>query len=564
MGWLENRIAGISSSIATNLDIAVSTRAVPGDQMAITIGSRGLIISGVWDERVNLHTTSGSAGDTLYSASNIISTAVVDVPSIVSGVWNATNSTFNTSGTMGWLENRIAGISSSVATNLDVAMSTRAAPGDQMSLTIGTRGLIISGVWDERVNLHTTSGSAGDTLYSASNIASAVSVDVPSIVSGVWNATSGTFNSGGTFGRQLNLAAISASSSIDISAIVSGVWNATSGTFNANETMGCALNLSQATSSMILTQINIDSIVSGVWNSTNSTFNTSGTMGWLENHLADISSSVATNLDVAVSTRAVAGDAMALTVTTRGLIVSGVWDERVNLHTTSGSTGDTLYSASNIMTSTTAITTAEVVSGVWNAANGTFNTSGTMGWLENRISSKADAGAQMSLTATERGLIVSGVWDERINLHVTSGSAGDTLYSASNIASAVTVDVAAVVSGVWNATTSTFNTVGTMGRALNVASAGGVDYDLLVSGVWNATGFNTSGTMGWLQNKSSRISSSVEDVRNVEFGRWLISGSQHIFYDTSGNIIRTFNLFTSGGIPFYHDDDAVVERVPTN
>ena len=256
---------------------------------------------------------------------------------------------------------------------------------------------------------------------------------------------------------------------------------------------------------------------------------------------------------------------MSLTVGTRGLIVSGVWDERVNLHTVSGSAGDTLYSASNMMTSTIVVTAAEIVSGVWNAANSTFNTTGTMGWLENRIASMADAGAQMSLTTTERGLIVSGVWDERVNLHTTSGSAGDTLYSASNIAAAVaTVDVAAVVSGVWNATTSTFNTVGTMGRLLNIASAGGVDYDLLVSGVWNATGFNTSGTMGWLQNKSSRISSSIEDVRNVEFGRWLISGSQHIFYDTNGNIIRTFNLFTSGGIPFYHDDDAVVERVPTN
>lgn len=194
----------------------IANRAVPGDEMALTIVERGLIVSGVWETPVSLFTgSSGSTGDTLYSSSfrhNL--TASVDVPLIVSGVWNAANGTFNATASMGNLQNLVA---------------SRAAPGDEMALTVGARGLIVSGVWQVPINQFTGSvggsGSAGDTLYSASFIHElTASVDIPGIVTGVWSAANGIFNVTGTMGHLQNKMAVVSQSLETIRKIETNGW----------------------------------------------------------------------------------------------------------------------------------------------------------------------------------------------------------------------------------------------------------------------------------------------------------------------------------------------------
>ena len=153
------------------------------------------------------------------------------------------------------------------------------------------------------------------------------------------------------------------------------------------------------------------------------------------------------------------------------------------------------------------------------------------------------------------------------NTLTSSFGTDDTFGGA--LAGGVTVDqdgVDSIVTGVWDATDSTFNTADTMGRLQNTAGTGGVDIDLLVSGVWNANAFNfsTSGTIGGVVNFSVINSSSIETLRKIESNRWLISGSQQIFFEDDGvTPALIVNLFKDDGSPFVHDSDAVVERVPT-
>lgn len=143
-------------------------------------------------------------------------------------------------------------------------------------------------------------------------------------------------------------------------------------------------------------------------------------------------------------------------------------------------------------------------------------------------------------------------------------------------------DLDTLSSSLWSTPAANFNVTGTMGwlenRTTNIdvaVSSRAVAGDAMsltsaalaqiISGVWTISGsnFTTSGSTGWINNKLLRISSSIEDIRNVEFGRWLITGSQQIMYNNAGIELVRFNLLKSDGSAFTHDSNAVVERLPT-
>ena len=222
--WPAN-ILDITGTINTNLNATVSSRAVPGDEMDLLAATVTGIVDSVLDEAVNQHLTTGSVGDAINSGTNTTAPAVVDVDLIVSGVWNASDINFITSGSMGFLQNRTSQIFETVNSNLDATVSSRAVPGDEMDLLAATVTGIVDSVLDEAVNQHLTTGSVGDAINSGSIIiAPAAVVDVDLIVSGVWNASSASFDADGTIGNIQNKISVMSSSIDKVRAITCGRW----------------------------------------------------------------------------------------------------------------------------------------------------------------------------------------------------------------------------------------------------------------------------------------------------------------------------------------------------
>jgi len=90
------------------------------------------------------------------------------------------------------------------------------------------------------------------------------------------------------------------------------------------------------------------------------------------------------------------------------------------------------------------------------------------------------------------------------------------------------------------------------------------DNEAIATAVWDRTASsnNTSGTMGWLQNKMLITSQSIDKIRGITCGRWIIDGSQMIFFDEDNvtEVIR-YNLFDTEGDPFFSEPNAPAERV---
>lgn len=103
------------------IDAAVSSNASPGDAMALTPTERAAVVDAVWDEAIAGHVGVGTTGKALQDAG-----AVSDPAVIAAAVWNEPLAGHVAPGSAGQAEGR-----------LDVAVSTRAAPGAAMALTAG-------------------------------------------------------------------------------------------------------------------------------------------------------------------------------------------------------------------------------------------------------------------------------------------------------------------------------------------------------------------------------------------------------------------------------------------
>ena len=78
-----------------------------------------------------------------------------------------------------------------------------------------------------------------------------------------------------------------------------------------------------------------------------------------------------------------------------------------------------------------------------------------------------------------------------------------------------------------------------------------VSVPTIVSGVWNASAssFGILGTMGQYQNTLPVISQSVSFIQGIEAGTWIISGDQMIFYASGTNVeLARFDLQDINGI----------------
>jgi len=189
-GTAGERLATTDNTVGTNLDALVSSRAIPGDAMALTPAER-TSLSGVVDSTLSGTHGAGSwasatgfavPGDAmaLTPAERTTLSGVVDTTltgTHGAGAW--TGSSASAVATAVWSEalpgaflagsagERLATTDDAVGANLDAAISTRAAPGDAMALTVGERTALDAA-------LTAAHGAGAWTGSTASAVASAV------------------------------------------------------------------------------------------------------------------------------------------------------------------------------------------------------------------------------------------------------------------------------------------------------------------------------------------------------------------------------------------------------
>jgi hypothetical protein len=150
---------GSAGAAAARVDVAVSSRAAPGDAMdlitdavdanALAASAAGEIADAVWEEPIADHSgTVGSTAEALNAAGGGVTPAQV-----ADAVWDELLA-----------GHVVAGSAGEAAARLDAAVTTRAAPGDAMTLTAPAVAGIADGVWDESLAGHVVAGSAGATL----------------------------------------------------------------------------------------------------------------------------------------------------------------------------------------------------------------------------------------------------------------------------------------------------------------------------------------------------------------------------------------------------------------
>jgi len=181
-----------------------------------------------------------------------------------------------------------------------------------------------------------------DTIVSASMSASMSSGSIASIVSGVWGASTSSFNTPGTMGyyQVFPIVSVSASisASVDVPSIVSGVWNATTAAFASPGSMGAALGAVSSSFSQI--SQDLFSLSSSVGVSYATLQQISGTVNLTYDTLVVVSSSVS---EISSSVSGLVSSCASMSSSIGGLssgsIASAVWDEALSGHSISGSTG---------------------------------------------------------------------------------------------------------------------------------------------------------------------------------------------------------------------------------
>lgn len=422
--------AGTTGEALSRVDVAVSTRAPTGAQMALTPAAIAGVSDGVWDELLAGHLAVGSTGKALQDAG-----AVSDPNVIAAAVWDRTSALHVAPGTMGQLENRLDAAVSTRATpgapmdlisnavdadalaasavteiqaailsdatpfpggRIDVAISSRAAPGAAMDLvanaidatSIDTTGSakLADAVWDEPLAGHTGVGTAGKVLSDGSNPAA--------IAGAVWDEALAGHAGAGTAGE--------AQARVDV--LVS-----------TRAAPGAAMDLvTDAVDAAALATTGVQEIRNGI--------------------LSDGVPFQGARIDAAISSRAAPGAAMTLaanavdgtSVATSGAskIGSATWDVVAAAHASPGTTGALLDH------------------------------------LDADMSSRAAAGDAMGLTPGALSAAAGAVWDETLAGHLSTGSTGAALDSASQA-----VDPGEVAVAVWDEPRASHVIPGTMGEA---------------------------------------------------------------------------------------------------
>jgi len=178
----------------TNVDATISSRAVPGDAMALTPAERTAMAGKVWDEAVPGAHAAGTAGkkvgddlDATVSSRAAPGAAMALTPAeratLIDGIWDDPAPGTHPVGSAGQrIGVDLDATVSSRATQaqilsdatpfpgarIDAFVSTRAVPGDAMALTPAERATLVAQTWDEAVPgahaLGTAARVLGDNL----------------------------------------------------------------------------------------------------------------------------------------------------------------------------------------------------------------------------------------------------------------------------------------------------------------------------------------------------------------------------------------------------------------
>jgi hypothetical protein len=553
---------GSTGEAIRHLDVDVSTRAVPGDAMdlvaqavdanALDVTAVAEIADGVWDEALAGHTSAGSAGqaqnrldatissraapgaqmDLVNDALDSASLAASAVAEMADGVWDELLAGHAAAGSAGEAQARV-----------DVAVSTRSAPGAQMALTPSAVAGVADGVWDEPLAGHLTVGSTGKALQDAGAVS-----DPNVIAAAVWDKSAAAHTTPGTMGQ---------------------LENRLDANISTRAAPGDPMAL-QANS------VNATSIATAGANKIRDTI------------LSDATPFQGARIDAAISSRAAPGAAMdlvagavdsaALDPTAVGAVADGVWDEPIAGHLTAGSTGKVLSDGSN---------PAAIADAVWDEALAGHAGVGTTGEAQGRldaavstraapgaamdlvtdavdaaalsttavqeirnsilsdgipfqgaridaaISSRAAPGAQMDLVdnAVDSGAVATtgankiggAAWDAVAAAHATPGTTGALLdhldadvtsRAAPGAQMALTpAAVAAVADGVWDESLTGHTSTGSTGKALEDASQA-VDPAEVATAVWDEPRAShvIPGTMGEAQEQSSTVATQVAKI----------------------------------------------------
>lgn len=560
--------AGTAGEYQRNIDVDVSSRAVAGDAMSLVaaavdansldITAVAEIADGVWDESLAGHITAGSTGQAQNRLDEDISTraapgdtmdlvsgavdadalATSAVAEIADGVWDEGLAAHATPGSTGEAQNR-----------LDADISTRAAPGDAMSLTGPERIAVTDAIWDEPLAGHLGAGTTGKALQDAGATA-----DPGAIADAVWDEAAADHTGVGSMGQY---------------------QNRLDDTISSRAQTGDAMDLvANAVDASALAADAVAEIADGVWDEV------------LAGHVGAGSAGEAqARLDVAVSTRAAPGAAMDLVtdaVDSNALaagavndIADQVWIEQISDH--SGVVGSTAEALDNVAAPATP---AVIADAVWDEALAGHVVAGSAGGVLARVdvdvstraapgdamdlvtdavdaaALAADAlteiqgtilsdatpfpGASIDASITTRAVpgdamdlvtdaldasslansgsekIADQVWDEPIAAHGSAGSAGEELTKKTEGGEAMTLTVgerAAITDAVWDEPIAGHTTAGSTGKALSDAGAT-ADPGVIADAVWSEdlSGYTTPGTAGAAQTEAAAAGTAAEKI----------------------------------------------------
>lgn len=434
-------LAGSAGEAQARVDVAVSSRAAPGEAMALTGPERAAVVDGVWDEALAGHLAAGTTGKALQDAG-----ATADPAVIADAVWDESAAGHTAVGSMGQLINRV-----------DTPVSTRAAPGAAMALqgnAVNAAALaadavaeIADGVWDESLAGHVGAGSAGeaqgrldaavstraqpgdamDLVNDAVDAAALATSAVDEIADQVWEEPladhSGT---AGSTAEALNNVTAPASPAVIADAVWDEALAGHAGAGSAGEALG---RVDVPVSSRAAPGAAMDLVNDAV---DASSLATTGAQKVRDQILSDSTPFPGAAIDAAISSRATPGDAMdlvagavdaaALDAGAVDEIVDGVWDEALSGHSGPGSAG------------------AE-------------------------LAGKAEPGDAMALTPGAEDALVDATWDEPLAGHLGVGSTGEALQDAG-----ATADPGAIADAVWDEAAADHTAAGSMGA---VQGAGG-------------------------------------------------------------------------------------------
>jgi hypothetical protein len=444
-----------------NIDAAISSRAVPGDAMDLTTNALDAssldasavaeLADGVWDEALSGHVVAGSAGQFLGRVDTTVSSrsAPGDAMDLVANAVDS--SAVATSGAQEiadavWDEalagHTIVGSAGEAQGNLDAAVSSRSAPGDQMALTAGAQSTLVDATWDEPTAGHTGAGTTGKALLDAGATA-----DPSVIADAVWDEAAAGHVAAGSMG------------------LLQGRLDQT---ISSRAAPGDAMDL-------VTDAVDASAVA------------TTGANEIRDAILSDSTPFAGANVDAAISTRAVPGDAMdlvtdaldsgSLASSAVDEIVDQTWREAVADHSgVAGSTAEALVNAAS------SVSPGAIADAVWDEALAGHTVVGSAGEAQARldvaVSTRAAPGAAMDLVsnAVDSGsLAASGL--TAIQTQILSDA---TPFAGANVDAAVSSRAApgddmgitpAGVDAILDEALSGHTTLGTVGKALNNVDA---------------------------------------------------------------------------------------------